>query len=106
MITANYHAQYEGGILRSHFLHDSRIDEMDRITYKVVKHDGGWAYEANGTFSEPFPTREAARKAAKLAASEQATPGETTQISYEDEKGRWHNEVDSGTDRPKTTVEG
>jgi hypothetical protein len=81
-------------------------DGMSKITYKVVKHDGGWAYEANGTYSEPFPTREAARKAARLAASEQAAPGETTQISYEDEKGRWHNEVDSGTDRPKTTVEG
>jgi Uncharacterized protein conserved in bacteria (DUF2188) len=79
---------------------------MSQITYKVVKHDGGWAYEANGTYSEPFPTRDAARKAAKLAASEQAAPGETTQISYEDEKGHWHNEVDSGTDRPKTTVEG
>jgi hypothetical protein len=79
---------------------------MSKITYKVVKHDGGWAYEANGTYSEPFPTREAARNAARLAASEQAAPGETTPISYEDEKGRWHNEVDSGTDRPKTTVEG
>jgi hypothetical protein len=80
--------------------------DMSKITYKVVKHDGGWAYEANGTYSEPFRTRDAARAAAKLAASEQATPGETAQISYEDEKGRWHNEVDSGTDRPKTTVEG
>src|SRR5450631_836946 len=80
--------------------------DMSKITYKVVKHDGGWAYEANGTYSEPFPTRDAARKAAKLAASEQAAPGESTQISYEDEKGHWHNEVDSGTDRPKTTVEG
>jgi hypothetical protein len=80
--------------------------DMSKITYKVVKHDGGWAYEANGTFSEPFPTRDAARAAAKLAASEQAAPGETTQISYEDEKGRWHTEVDSGTDRPKTTVQG
>jgi Uncharacterized protein conserved in bacteria (DUF2188) len=79
---------------------------MSTITYKVVKHDGGWAYEANGTYSEPFATRDLARKAAKLAASEQAAPGETTQISYEDEKGHWHNEVDSGTDRPKTTVEG
>jgi hypothetical protein len=79
---------------------------MNKITYKVVKHDGGWAYEANGTYSEPFPTRDAARKAARLAASEQAAPGETTQISYEDDKGRWHNEVDSGTDRPKTTVQG
>jgi hypothetical protein len=80
--------------------------DMSKITYKVVKHDGGWAYEANGTYSEPFPTRDAARTAAKLAASEQATPGETKQISYEDEKGRWHTEVDSGTDRPKTTVQG
>jgi hypothetical protein len=79
---------------------------MNRVTYKVVKHDGGWAYEANGTYSEPFLTREGARNAAKLAATEQATPVETTQISYEDEKGRWHSEVDSGTDRPTTKVEG
>jgi hypothetical protein len=79
---------------------------MSKITYKVVKHDGGWAYQANGTYSEPFRTRDAARKAAKIAASEQAQPGETTSISYEDEKGRWHNEVDPGTDRPKTEVEG
>lgn len=79
---------------------------MSKVTYKVVKHDGGWAYEANGTYSEPFPTQEAARDAAKLAASEQATPGETVQITYEDEQGHWHSEVDSGTDRPTTTVEG
>jgi len=79
---------------------------MSKITYRVVKHDGGWAYEANGTYSESFRTREAARKAAKIAADEQAAPGETTRISYEDDKGRWHNEVDPGTDRPKTTVEG
>jgi hypothetical protein len=79
---------------------------MSQIVYKVVKHDGGWAYEANGTYSEPFPTHEAARKAAKLAAREQAAPGETTHITYEDEKGRWHTETDSGTDRPSTKVEG
>ena len=78
---------------------------MSTITYKIVKHDGGWAYEANGTFSEPFATHESALKAAKLAAREQAEPGETTQISYEDEIGHWHNEVDSGTDRPKIKVE-
>jgi hypothetical protein len=83
-----------------------RIDEMNRITYKVVKHDGGWAYEVNGTYSEKFPTREAARKAAKLAASEQAAPGATTPIAYEDEKGHWHDEVADGSDRPKTAVEG
>jgi hypothetical protein len=78
---------------------------MSKIVYRVVKHDGGWAYEANGTYSEPFPTREAARKAAKLAANEQATPGETTPISYEDEKGRWHDEVAACGDRPKAEVD-
>jgi Uncharacterized protein conserved in bacteria (DUF2188) len=83
-----------------------RIDAMNTMTYKVVKHDGGWAYEANGTYSERFPTREAARKAARLGASEQAIPGETTPISYEGEKGRWHEEVAAGTDRPKTAVDG
>lgn len=77
---------------------------MDKVIYTIVKHDGGWAYEANGTYSEPFPTREAAHNAAKRAASEQAVPGEATRISYEDEKGRWHSEVDSGTDRPTTAV--
>jgi hypothetical protein len=79
---------------------------MSTITYKVVRHDGGWTYEVNGTYTERFPTREAARKAAKLAASEQVTPGETTPISYEDDKGRWHDEIAVGTDRPKTKVEG
>ena len=80
--------------------------KMSKIVYNVLKHDGGWAYEVNGTYSEPFPTRDEARNAAKRAASEQAQPGETTHIFYEDETGRWHNEVDSGTDRPKTTVKG
>jgi hypothetical protein len=37
---------------------------MSTIRYKVVKHDGGWAYEAYGTYSEPFATRDSARKAA------------------------------------------
>jgi hypothetical protein len=79
---------------------------MSEIIYKVVKHDGGWAYEANGTFSEPFPTHDAACEAARLAAREQAATGQTAEITYEDEKGRWHTEVDSGTDRPTTKVEG
>jgi hypothetical protein len=78
---------------------------MSKITYRVVKHDGGWAYEANGTFSERFATREAARQAARRAAHEQSEPGETTPISYEDEKGRWHDEIADGHDRPKATVE-
>lgn len=79
---------------------------MTKITYEIVQHDGGWAYRANGTYSEPYPSHDAARKAAERAAREQVAPGETTPISYEDEKGRWHDEVASGTDRPTTDVEG
>jgi hypothetical protein len=67
---------------------------MNKGTYKVIKHDGGWSYQANGTYSETFQTREAARKAAKLAASAQAAAGEPTPIAYEEEKGQWHD--DSG----------
>jgi hypothetical protein len=79
---------------------------MAKITYEIVKHDGGWAYRANGTYSEPYPTHDLARKAAERAAHEQLAPGESTPISYEDEKGQWHNEVAKGDDRPETDVEG
>ena len=79
---------------------------MSRIVYRVVRHDGGWAYEVNGTFSEPFGTRAAARKAALLAAREQTAPGETVKISFEDEKYRWHSETSLGNDRPEVAVEG
>lgn len=79
---------------------------MSKLVYRVVRHDRGWAYEANGTFSEPFRTREEARKAARLAAQEQEAPGAATPIDYEDKKGRWHHEVAAGNDRPKTVVKG
>jgi hypothetical protein len=54
---------------------------MNKVTYKVMKHEGGWAYEANGRYSEPFRTREEARAAAKLAANEQATRRESAHDS-------------------------
>ncbi len=79
---------------------------MAKVTYEIVEHDGGWAYRVNGVYSEPFPTHDLARKAAERAAQEQLAPGETTPISYEDEKGRWHDEVAKGSDRPETDVEG
>ena len=78
---------------------------MSKIVYKIVKHDGGWAYEANGTFSERFANRQAAHRAAAEAAAEQETPGETSVISWEDENGHWHEEVADGHDRPQVSVE-
>jgi hypothetical protein len=79
---------------------------MTKITYEIVEHDGGWAYRANGVYSETFPTHELARQAAERASREQIVPGTTTGISYEDDKGRWHDEVAQGSDRPQTEVTG
>lgn len=78
---------------------------MAKVVYRVVKHEDGWAYEARGTFSETFPTHDAALRAAKRAAGEQKVPGETVGIEYETEDGVWHEEVDPGADRPDTSVE-
>jgi hypothetical protein len=78
---------------------------MTEVVYVVVEHDGGWAYKVGAVFSEPFPTREQAVEAARLAAAEQELPDlKTVGISYEDKDGQWHDEVSSGDDRPSTKV--
>ncbi len=79
---------------------------MTKVTYVVVEHDGGWAYKLDGVFSEPYPSHDMARAAARRAALEQERPGETTAISWEDDKGQWHEEVASGNDRPEADVKG
>ncbi len=63
---------------------------MSQVTYKVVEHDGGWAYTVDGVFSETYATHDDARRAAEIAAAEQGVGGETTGIIYEDDKGKWH----------------
>ena len=78
---------------------------MAHVTYKIVRHDEGWAYTANGTFSERFNTHQEALEAAKQAAREQRAPGDTHAIEYEDENGKWRTETSLGTDRPETEVE-
>src|SRR6516164_1922061 len=75
------------------------------VTYRIVRHDEGWAYMVDGVFSEPFPTHDAALAAARTAAAEQRVPGHTETIEYEDEKGHWHTETAAGSDRPDTDVE-
>ena len=78
---------------------------MTHVTYEIVEHDGGWAYKLGDVFSEPFPTREAAVEAARMAAAEQTLPGPNEAIEYQDEKGEWHEEMASGDDRPETEVQ-
>jgi Uncharacterized protein conserved in bacteria (DUF2188) len=78
---------------------------MAKVVYKIVRHENGWAYQARGTYSETFPSHDAALEAARRAAGEQRVPGETVGIQYETADGKWHEEVDLGSDRPQTSVE-
>ena len=78
---------------------------MTDLTYTLVEHDGGWAYKVGDTFSETFPTHDAALKAAQRAAGEQQVAGETEGIVYEDKNAVWHQEIASGDDRPTTHVQ-
>ena len=77
---------------------------MSHITYRIVEHDGGWAYKVGDVFSEAFPNHAAALAAAKAAAAEQRVPGRTEAIEWEDAQGHWHSETASGRDRPDTDV--
>jgi len=78
---------------------------MSHVTYKIVEHDGGWAYTVDGVFSESFPSRAAALAVARRVAAEQRTPGRTEVIHYETADGKWHTETAAGSDRPETDVE-
>lgn len=77
---------------------------MSHVTYRIVPHDGGWAYKVGSVFSETFPTHDDALRAANEAAAEHHEPGHSEVIEWEDDKGKWHTEEASGRDRPETDV--
>jgi hypothetical protein len=77
---------------------------MTKIVYEIIKHDGGWAFKLGDTISQSFTSHDAAYNAAKRVAMEQTRPGETVGISWEDERGRWHDELEPGDDRPEVDV--
>lgn len=75
------------------------------ITYRIVQHDGGWAYKLGDSYSETFPNHATALAAATAAAREQRVPDRTSWIEYEDAAGQWVTERADGHDRPETAVE-
>jgi len=79
---------------------------MTHVTYRIVEHDGGWAYRLGDTFSETFPSHDAARAAAVAAAREQRVPDQTAMIEYADASGAWITERADGHDRPDVDVQG
>lgn len=78
---------------------------MTKLTYRIVEHDGGWAYKVGDTYSETFPSHSDALQAARIASSEQQIAGQTDGIEYEDVNGKWHSELADGRDRPETEVQ-
>lgn len=78
---------------------------MALVIYRIVEHDGGWAYKVGDTFSETFGTRDEAQGAAARAAREQRVPDENAAIEYETSDGRWVTETADGHDRPATDVD-
>ena len=78
---------------------------MTRIIYRIVPHDGGWAYKLGDSFSETFATHAAARAAAVAVSREQQVPDRTSWIEFEDASGHWITERADGHDRPETAVE-
>ena len=78
---------------------------MTRIVYRIVPHDGGWAYKLGDSFSETFASHAAARAAAVAVSREQQVPDRTSWIEFEDASGHWITERADGHDRPETTVE-
>ncbi len=78
---------------------------MPKLHYRIVQHDGGWAYRLEDVFSEPFPSKARALAAARRVAAEQRVPGDTTRIEYQDADGHWHTELSAGDDRPDADVE-
>ena len=79
---------------------------MTKIHYRIVEHDGGWAYKLNDVFSEPFPSRKAAFAAARRVVAEQHVPGDLVYIEFQDEAGQWRTELSEGDDRPDVDVVG
>ena len=63
---------------------------MNKVAFKIVRRDDGWVYETNGALSQKFRTREAARKAAKLAAS---AASQTISLSHENKDEEWYDDT-------------
>jgi hypothetical protein len=62
---------------------------MNKITYRVLRYDGGWAYRIDEMLSETYDTYDAARSAADGAAREQLLPRKAVVVPFKDKRGPW-----------------
>jgi hypothetical protein len=78
---------------------------MAGLVYRIVEHDGGWAYKLGDVYSETHATHDEAFAAARAAAQRQEQPGRTGDIMFQDPGGNWHVEHADGTRHPHAEVE-
>ena len=76
---------------------------MAHVTYKIVRHEDGWAYTVDEVFSESFATHAEALKAAQRARASSAHRADRT--SSQRRAGQMARERALGSDRPDTDVE-
>ncbi len=77
-----------------------------KLHYRIVQHDGGWAYKLGDVFSESFPSRDLALATARRVAREQHVPSDPATIEFQDEAGVWRTEFSAGTHPPDADVIG
>ena len=66
---------------------------MGRFVYQVVRHEKGWAYRLEHTYSQVFPTQSDAIAAAKATAREMHESDDETIVRVEDRPLRWRTEL-------------
>ena len=71
---------------------------MAKVTYRIVKHEDGWAYKVGEVFSETFRSHHTVTDLYGAYEIRDLPPGSYTLRV-------WHEELDPGSDRPETTVE-
>ena len=78
---------------------------MAHVTYKVVRHEDGWAYTVNGAFSESFPTHADALKRRGVRPPNSGSPGRPKASSTRMSAASGTASFARGNDRPETDVE-
>jgi hypothetical protein len=66
---------------------------LGQFHYQVIRHQRGWAYRLEDTYSRVFPTQWEATAAAKAAAIKMREPGDETLVRLQDGGSSWRLEL-------------
>jgi hypothetical protein len=66
---------------------------LGQFHYQVIRHQRGWAYRLEDTYSRVFPTQWEATAAAKTTALKMHEPGDETLVRVQDGGCNWRLEL-------------